>query len=147
MNEARQTLERLWRQMKCDEQARIQRYQQASRQKLLRVVGRKFRTCFVGDLARFEKHFGSLWGHGKQVEDCTAEQLVWREVWQMCRQEIFDNGHQQLSATQAEVSEYNVSWNRYHMDLVTMSQEKENDNGKENGKEDLEQTSVQGGDH
>jgi len=54
---------------------------------------KRLRTTFIGAIASMEKHFGSLWGHGKNERDLTDEERWWRERWNRCRTEILDHGN------------------------------------------------------
>lgn len=93
-------------------------YQAQSRQRLSKIIHRKIRTAFIGALARVESYIGEeLWGHGLPEKDCTPEQKLWREVWEQCRTDILDNGNNQLRAADAEISQYDVKWNRHHLGL------------------------------
>lgn len=93
-----------------------------SSRSLLRALRKKLKTSFVGALARFEGHFGHLWGHGLHESECDADQLAWRAVWEECRVAVLDNGNQQVRAVESEVLQYEVSWNRHHLNLPVQNQ-------------------------
>ncbi len=92
-------------------------YQEASRRRLLQMLEKKLRTSFIGALSQFETRFGRLWGHGKHEEDCTAVELEWRELWNLCRTDVLNNGNNQLRTVQAEVLGYTIAWNRFHTEI------------------------------
>lgn len=98
---------------KGEEEGRDQRYLETSRQRLLKIVKKKATTSFIGAIARFEQFMGALWGHGKPPEECTADELAWREVWEECRNEILNNANNQQRAVENEFAQYTIRWNRY----------------------------------
>lgn len=102
---------------KTEEPATLKRYQDSSRLRLFRIIKKKFNNSFIGDLSKFETHFGSLWGHGKDEMVRTPEQEAWYELWQQCRTEILNNGNHQLRAVEMELNKYSMTWNRYQMTL------------------------------
>lgn len=91
-----------------------QRYLEASRKRLLRIIQKKITTSFIGALAKMESFVGTtLWGHGKDECECTPDQLAWRDIWEECRTEILNNGNNQLRAVETEFEQYTIKWNRY----------------------------------
>ena len=124
-NEQEDKLRRVNQQRKSvEEPAKELRYQDASRKRLARILKKKMTTAFIGALARFEQFFGEeIWGHGKPEEECTPEQLAWREVWEECRTEVLNNGNHQWRAVENEVVQYVVAWNRYQTTLPVKEQQ------------------------
>lgn len=108
-----------------------QRYQNASRVRLTRILRKKGTTAFIGAIARFEQFFGDIWGHGLPEEECTAEQVSWREVWDLCRTEVLNNGNAQLRAMENEVVEYSVNWNRHQTTLPVKNMNQSQDHQEE----------------
>lgn len=101
------------------EQERHKRFQESSLKRLKTIVEKKLRTTFIGDISRFEEYIGkSLWGHGQDEDDCTPEQLKWRQVWEKCRADILTNGNNQLRAIQSELVQYTIEWNCYQNNIV-----------------------------
>ena len=97
-----------------DEQSRREvRHRQDSTNQLRSVFRKKLTTSFIGAIARFEHHFGYLWGHQQPIARCSPEQLKSREVWNDCRNEVLDIGNNQLRGVDAELNQYGVVWNRY----------------------------------
>ena len=72
----------------------------------------------IGALDIFEKNFGSLWGHGKDVNDLDINELEYRKVWEYVRNKILDNGNQQLRGAMDEINEYTMTWNRYTTEFI-----------------------------
>lgn len=111
-------MERLSHLRESSREADTQRYKEASKRRLLKILTRKGTTCFIGALDKIEKYIGvELWGHGKLESDCTPEQLFWRDVWEPCRTEILNNGNNQIRAMESELSQYTVNWDRHQYNL------------------------------
>lgn len=103
---------------KKDEGHAQERYRVSSRQRLMRILQKKFKTSFIGALAQFEKRFGHLWGHGKQESECSPNELLAREAWEQCRTDVLNNGNHQLRAVEQELSQYDVTWQRYQATMT-----------------------------
>lgn len=94
------------------------RFKEQSRTRLMRIIETKLKTTLIGSVSRFEGHFGrTLWGHGLPEEQLTEAQKQWREVWNQCRNEVLNNGNQQLRALEKEIINYDIEWLRYQNDL------------------------------
>lgn len=104
-----------------EEPANQARFQEASRNRLLKILERKLKTSFIGALSRFEDRFGQLWGHGLQDDECSSEQLLWRDTWEQVRTDILNNGNNQLRAVQSELTQYGVTWNRQQTNLLPVA--------------------------
>ncbi len=90
-------------------------YQNKSQQRLSKIITTKIRTAFIGAICGIEEsEFGDLFGFGKAYGELTANQREWLHVWQKLRTKILNNGNAQIRASEAEISEYDISWNRYH---------------------------------
>jgi hypothetical protein len=98
-------------------EARQKDYLEKSRKRLETIICTKIRTTFIGSLAIFEKYFGFLWGHGLNEEDLTPEQSNMKELFIQVRNEILNNGNNQMRASQNEIANQTISWNRFHIDL------------------------------
>lgn len=115
-------LGRVCRHRREEGEAQADRFRDASRRRLLRILQKKLRTSFIGALAKFETHFGRLWGHGLDESECTPEQLAWREVWEQARTEVLNNGNGQLRAVEAELPLYTVVWDGYQAVMPAMKE-------------------------
>ena len=115
------TLERLHqvvaKRRETEPEASARNYQDASKKRLFRILEKKLQTSFIGALSQFENLFGKLWGHGKDEMECTADELEWRALWNLCRTEVLTNGNNQLRAVQAELAQYTITWNRFQVDM------------------------------
>lgn len=108
----------------AERQVSKDKYQDASRKRLLSILQKKLTTSFIGALSKVETHIGrELWGHGKDVGECTPQQLAWRKVWEKCRNEILNNGNNQVRAVESEVFQYTVHWDRNQMVLPVKEKE------------------------
>lgn len=87
---------------------------ESSKKRLLSIVRKKIKTSFIGALAKVEQHIGvGLWGHGKPDSQCTKEEIYWKNKWEFCRNEILNNGNNQLRAIENEFDQYSIWWERY----------------------------------
>jgi hypothetical protein len=112
---------------KANEDRRLE----ACRRRLDKIISTKIRTAFVGALAQFEDSFGFLWGHGKVKDSLTEEEQKMRDLWDQTRTSVLNNGNTQLRASQNEIANHIVTWNRHHMDLPVKP--KEDNDAKESG--------------
>lgn len=102
---------------KIEEQSR-ERFIEQSRQMLLQILEKKFRTTFIGAISAIEESpFGRLWGHGLRPEERTENQRRWFDVWQQLRTKILNQGNNQLRAVQNELELYRVEWLRHQSTL------------------------------
>lgn len=115
-----------------EEVTRSRRHESTLRDKNLRTrsAGRlgdniktKLNTAFIGAISRFEAHFGYLWGHGKKEHECTPSELEFRRLWESCRTEVLTNGNNQIRALKSEIGQYDILWNRHHIDLKVSGQQ------------------------
>ncbi len=93
-------------------------YSDFSKTRLLNNLKKKFDTTTIGSLAIFEEEFGFLWGHGKPYSQLNEDEKDWREVWSRARTYILDLGNSNLRASQSEISQYTLTWNRYVTNFV-----------------------------
>jgi hypothetical protein len=60
------------------------------------ILTKRFQTTMIGSLFEFEKEFGYLWGLDKEEEDLTETQQKFRDKWEDTRNQILNNGNNQL---------------------------------------------------
>ncbi len=89
-----------------------------SKRQLIRHVSTKIKTTMIGALDSFEKGFGYLWGHTKELEELTPEESEMRELWEEIRTEVLDKGNGQLRGAQDEISQYTLKWNKFHTEFL-----------------------------
>jgi hypothetical protein len=88
-------------------------YKNFSKSRLLNNISKKFNTTTIGSLAIIEDNFGFLWGHGLSYNELSEDQKDWREAWGEVRTKILDLGNSNLRASQSEIGQYTLTWNRY----------------------------------
>lgn len=95
-----------------------QRYKDASKKQLMKIIETKIRNSFIGPLSYFEKYFGYLWGHGKKDFELTEQEAHFALIWNSLRDEILNNGNKQIRAVYNELAQYTVYWNRHNLPLI-----------------------------
>lgn len=78
------------------------------KERLKRSISTKMRTAFIGALSQFEQFFGTIWGHNKPEEILTINQLEMKKRWEQVRNNILNNGNNQLRAAEAELETYDI---------------------------------------
>lgn len=87
-----------------------------SKTKLKKEVKKRIQTTMIGALSSIEKYFGFLWGEEFDNE-LTKDQERMRDIFEDMRTEILDKGNSQLRNVDAEIENYDVTWNKYHINL------------------------------
>lgn len=70
----------------------------------------------IGALSSIEDHLGFLWGH-KSDEALSEEQEKMRQLYEELRSEILDKGNTQMRNIDAELTQYDINWNRYQYQI------------------------------
>jgi len=96
--------------------ANDERYKNRSKSNLTRHVETKLKTTMIGALAKFEENFGSLWGHNS--DNPTDKQKQLRELWNLTRTEILNNGNNQLRAAREEINCYTIQYNKFETKFI-----------------------------
>lgn len=91
-----------------------------SKNRLRRIMEKKFKTSFIGAISKFETVFGRLWGHGKDYGQLTENEKKFRLLWEQVRGEILNNGNNQIRAMQQEIELYDIIFNGYQS-LLTVN--------------------------
>ena len=60
------------------------------------ILTKRFQTTMIGALYEFEETFGYLWGQNKENEPLTPQQEKFRLMWEDTRNQILNNGNNQL---------------------------------------------------
>lgn len=60
------------------------------------LITKRFQTTMIGSLHQFEKYFGYLWGIDLDEDELTDKQLDLRDRWETARNQILNNGNNQL---------------------------------------------------
>lgn len=86
-----------------------------SKVRLKREIKKRLETTMIGALASIEKYFGDLWGHN--TLEPTEEQNAMKEIYEELRSEILDKGNTQIRNSESEIDTYDISWNKYHINI------------------------------
>lgn len=103
--------------------ANEQKQEVRTKENLKRHVQTKFKTTMIGALAKFEEAFGSLWGHGIPDDQLTKQQLEFRNLWNLTRTEVLNNGNNQLRAALSEIDNHTVKYNKVEYKFIVQNQE------------------------
>lgn len=87
-----------------------------SKERLSKNCKKKIQTTMIGALSSIEECFGHLWSHG-QEDQLTEEQEELRDAYEELRSEILRKGNTQIRNIDAEMSEYDIQWNRYQYQI------------------------------
>lgn len=71
------------------------------------ILTKRFQTTMIGSLFEFEKTFGYLWGHDKEESELTDKELDFLDRWDSVRNQILNNGNNQLRKAIADLSKNN----------------------------------------
>ena len=105
------------------------KYQEVSKERLLKISKKKIQTTMIGALSTVEKHLGFLWGY-ESPEALTPEQEHLKEIYNEVRSEILDRGNNQARNLETEFAAYDINWLRYQITLpVKTINQKGADNG------------------
>lgn len=90
-------------------------YEKQSKKRLSESISKKIRTTMIGALDEIEKEFGELWGKDKRT--LTEKELELKTRYEKLRSKILDRGNNQIRNAESELTQYNVKWNRYQIEL------------------------------
>lgn len=88
-------------------------YKEKSKDRLKKIIDKKFLTTTIYPLSQFENAFGKLWGHGKPEGSLTQEEKTYRKLWNDCRNDILNNGNHQRRNAMSEIDMNEIKWLRY----------------------------------
>lgn len=77
------------------------------------IITKRFQTTMIGALYEFEENFGYLWGLDKDEKDLTEQQFKFRLIWEDTRNQILNNGNNQLRKCISDISKNNQSNPKY----------------------------------
>lgn len=92
-------------------------YREQSRRRLQKSVETKINTTMIGAISAMEETFGFLWGQGKPKHMLTDSELEMLALKEDLRTQILNNGNNQKRAAIAEINQYEVTWQRHHIDI------------------------------
>lgn len=68
------------------------------------ILTKRFQTTMIGALYEFEKSFGYLWGYDKDPDiDLTDREEKFLDMWEETRNQILNNGNNQLRKAISEL--------------------------------------------
>jgi len=96
-----------------------ERSKEHSKRQLIDAITKKMKTAMIGSLSSIEEALGFLWGLDLPEEERTQDQLDFEEnVWQPLRTEILNKGNNQLRAAIDEITQYDMTWQKYQTELI-----------------------------
>jgi len=92
------------------------KYKSDSRDRLGKICTKKITTTMVGALDSIERHFGFLWNNNND-DVLSDEAKHMKQLYEKVREEILDNGNNQIRNLLLELEQYEVEWMRYTLKL------------------------------
>ena len=93
---------------------RDDRYKEVSKDRLFQVAKKKVQTTMIGALSSIETHLGFLWDSDGEMSE---QQKMMYDLYQKLRSEILDKGNTQARNVDAELSQYEIKWLRYSVNI------------------------------
>ena len=106
--------------------AREDKFKTDSRVRLSKILKKKVETTMIGALSSIEDHFSFLWA-ANNGDELTPEQKIMYDLFQKVRSEILDKGNTQSRNIDAELSQYEVKWLRYSVEIPVKKSEGQED--------------------
>jgi hypothetical protein len=78
------------------------------------ILTKRFQTTMIGALFEFEKMFGGLWGCHKHDDDLTNNELDILDKWNFVRNQILNNGNNQLRKAISDIDKIRGSDTKYN---------------------------------
>ncbi len=116
-----ENLNELIRNQQKYKEARDTQYKSDSKDRLSKILKKKVETTMIGALSSVEDHFSFLWTNESGQQ--TPEQKIMYDLFQKVRSEILDKGNTQARNVDAELSQYDVNWLRYTIEMPIKTQE------------------------
>ena len=101
---------------------RDNRFKNSSNERLLKIARKKIQTTMIGALSSIENNFGFLWG-AEECSEITEEQQHMKDIFDQVRSEILDRGNNQARNLEAEMSQYEVKWLKYNINIPVVKME------------------------
>lgn len=98
-----------------------EKYKAESKARLAKILSTKIRTTMIGALAAIEEHLGPLWAPGE--DKIAISRMDLEALYEKVRQQILDNGNNQIRNFQTELEQYDVEWLRYKITLPVRQRE------------------------
>lgn len=78
------------------------------------LLTKRFQTTMIGALYEFEKVFGYLWGQDKNPDFLSENEEDFRNRWESVRNQILNNGNNQLRKCLNDLDKLINNNNKYH---------------------------------
>ena len=117
-----ESLRKMVEERKNYKEARKERYKTDSRDRLSKVLKKKIQTTMIGALSSIEQHLGFLWESDGAL---TEDQKAMKSIYEQIRSEILDKGNNQARNIDAELSQYEIEWLRYNINIPVINKGKE----------------------
>jgi len=101
---------------------RSERYKIDSKERLSKIIRKKVETTMIGALSTIEENFGFLWSN-EDGSPLTGEQEAMKDLYQIVRSDILDKGNNQARNVEAELSQYEIEWLKYSMNIPVILKE------------------------
>tara|TARA_B100000131_G_scaffold313101_1_gene348050 strand:+ start:915 stop:1274 length:360 start_codon:yes stop_codon:yes gene_type:complete len=102
---------------------RENKYKLDSKERLTKIVKKKIQTTMIGALSSIEENFGFLWTN--EDGELTNDQKIMKDLYQKVRSEILDKGNNQARNIDAELSQYEIEWLKYSIQIPVMKPKEE----------------------
>lgn len=92
---------------------RDKKYKADSKDRLSKILKKKIQTTMIGALSSIEENLSFLW----DSDNPKFTKAEMKEVYNKIRSEILDKGNNQARNVDAELSQYEVEWLRYSVQI------------------------------
>ena len=118
--------DKLIRDQKEYKHQREEKYRHDSKYRLGKILKKKVETTMIGALSSIEEHFSFLWT-SSSGDELSPEQKIMFDTFQKVRFEILDKGNTQSRNIDAELSQYDIKWLRYSVNIPVQNNETKED--------------------
>ena len=113
-----ESLKKMVEDRKNYKETRKDRYKLDSKDRLSKILKKKIQTTMIGALSSIEQHLGFLWeSDGTLTEDQKAMKAIYEQI----RSEVLDKGNNQARNIDAELSQYEIEWLRYKVNIPVIA--------------------------
>ena len=118
--------DKLIRDQKEYKHQREEKYRHDSKYRLGKILNKKVETTMIGALSSIEEHFSFLWT-SSSGDELSPEQKIMFDTFQKVRSEILDKVNTQSRNIDAELSQYDIKWLRYSVNIPVQNNETKED--------------------
>lgn len=95
---------------------------------LYNSIYKRFQTTMIGALHQFEENFGELWGIDLPENQLTDTHLYYQNKWEYVRDNILNNGNQQMRKAMKEISSITSPQTKYSYKFTNRKGNNNNEN-------------------